>query len=113
MSMSVLPGDLGMDLLCWGNGELGQTGCGRTEDIGPEQAHLGMFTAARQGRVKLLACGSSHSIVVTGTVLVVLYYTLLKYSINYDYSFVRLTFVLGEFTCFVISPVSINFYCLH
>ncbi|XP_026198771.1 RCC1 and BTB domain-containing protein 2-like [Anabas testudineus] len=59
------PGDMDMDLLCWGNGELGQTGCGSTRDIGPEEAHLGMFTVAELGRVKLLACGSTHSIVVT------------------------------------------------
>ncbi|XP_056233280.1 X-linked retinitis pigmentosa GTPase regulator-like isoform X2 [Seriola aureovittata] len=54
-----------MDLLCWGSGELGQNGCGRPGDIGPEEAHLREFTATRRGTVKLLACGSSHSIVVT------------------------------------------------
>ncbi|XP_055367542.1 uncharacterized protein LOC114861926 isoform X6 [Betta splendens] len=54
-----------MDLLCWGNGELGQTGCGGTQDISPEEAHLEKFTMAKLGKVKVLACGSSHSIVVT------------------------------------------------
>ncbi|XP_040897961.1 ultraviolet-B receptor UVR8-like [Toxotes jaculatrix] len=54
-----------MDLLCWGSGELGQTGRGRPGDVGPEEAHLREFTSARLGTVKLLACGSSHSIVVT------------------------------------------------
>lgn len=58
---------LDMDLLCWGSGELGQTGCGRPGDIGPEEAHLREFTGARLGTAKLMACGSSHSIVVTGT----------------------------------------------
>lgn len=74
-----------MDLLCWGNGELGQTGCGSTRDIGPEEAHLGMFTVAELGRVKLLACGSTHSIVVTGTVLVIFFVHYESvYSINHD-----------------------------
>ncbi|CAB1418809.1 unnamed protein product [Pleuronectes platessa] len=54
-----------IDLLCWGNGELGQTGCGRPGEIAPEEAHLREFTSDRLGTVKLLACGSSHSIVVT------------------------------------------------
>ncbi|XP_076586672.1 uncharacterized protein LOC143320700 [Chaetodon auriga] len=54
-----------MNLFCWGSGELGQTGHGRPGDIGPEEAHLREFTLVRLGRVKLLACGSSHSIVVT------------------------------------------------
>lgn len=57
-----------MDLLCWGSGQLGQSGHGRPEDIRPEEACLLDFTLDRLGRVKLLACGSSHSIVVTGTV---------------------------------------------
>lgn len=59
--------DFDMNLLCWGSGELGQTGHGRPGDIGPEEAHLTEFTLARLGRAKLLACGSSHSIVITGT----------------------------------------------
>ncbi|XP_034398310.1 probable E3 ubiquitin-protein ligase HERC1 isoform X3 [Cyclopterus lumpus] len=61
-----------MDLHCWGSGELGQTGHGSPGHLGPEEAHLREFTKARLGRVKLLACGSSHSIVVTapGIVLV-------------------------------------------
>ncbi|XP_073322767.1 uncharacterized protein [Pagrus major] len=54
-----------MNLLCWGSGELGQTGHGRPGDIGPEEAHLREFKAGRLGRVKLLACGSSHTIVIT------------------------------------------------
>lgn len=57
-----------MDLLCWGSGELGQNGHGRPGEISPEEAHLREFTVARLGGVKLMACGSSHSIVVTGTV---------------------------------------------
>lgn len=55
-----------MSLLCWGSGELGQTGHGRPGDIGPEKACLREFTEGQLGRVKLLACGSSHSIVITG-----------------------------------------------
>ncbi|CAK6950123.1 probable E3 ubiquitin-protein ligase HERC2 isoform X4 [Scomber scombrus] len=54
-----------MHLLCWGSGELGQTGHGRPGDVSPEEAHLREFTVARLGEVKLMACGSSHSIVVT------------------------------------------------
>ncbi|XP_044052620.1 E3 ubiquitin-protein ligase HERC2-like [Siniperca chuatsi] len=56
--------ELDMSLLCWDSGELGQTGHGRPGDLGPE-AHLREFTVARLGRVKLLACGFSHSIVIT------------------------------------------------
>ncbi|XP_028269737.1 ultraviolet-B receptor UVR8-like [Parambassis ranga] len=59
--------ELDMDLLCWGSGDLGQTGHGRAGDIGPQEAHLREFTASRLGSVKLLACGSSHSVVVTET----------------------------------------------
>nr|XP_057926327.1 uncharacterized protein LOC131127936 [Doryrhamphus excisus] len=54
-----------MDLLCWGNGELGQTGHGGTGDITPEDSHLEQFTEGGLGRVKLMACGSTHSVVVT------------------------------------------------
>ncbi|KAL7391855.1 hypothetical protein ABVT39_015765 [Epinephelus coioides] len=57
--------ELDMNLLCWGSGELGQSGHGRPGEINPEEAHLREFTKAWLGRVKLLACGSSHSIVVT------------------------------------------------
>lgn len=56
-----------MNLFSWGSGDLGQTGHGRPGDTGPEEAHLREFTKGRLGRVKLLACGSSHSIVITGT----------------------------------------------
>lgn len=55
-----------MSLFCWGSGELGQTGHGRPGDIGPETACLREFTEGQLGRVKLLACGSSHSVVITG-----------------------------------------------
>ncbi|KAF0033738.1 hypothetical protein F2P81_013804 [Scophthalmus maximus] len=64
-----MPCELDIDLLCWGRGELGQTGCGRPVDIAPEKAHLREFTGSRLGTVKLLACGSSHSIVVTAPAL--------------------------------------------
>ncbi|XP_038560576.1 RCC1 domain-containing protein RUG3, mitochondrial-like isoform X1 [Micropterus salmoides] len=57
--------ELDMSLLSWDRGELDQTGHGRPGDIGPEEAHMRQFTVARLGRVKLLACGSSHSIVIT------------------------------------------------
>ncbi|XP_075899954.1 uncharacterized protein LOC142899910 isoform X4 [Nelusetta ayraudi] len=57
--------ELEMSLLCWGSGELGQTGHGRPGDVGPEKACLREFTEGRLGRVKLLACGSSHSIAIT------------------------------------------------
>lgn len=59
--------ELEMSLLCWGSGEFGQTGHGRPVDVGPEKACLREFTEGRLGRVKLLACGSSHSIVISGT----------------------------------------------
>lgn len=71
--------ELDMDLLCWGSGELGQTGHGRPGDISPEEAHLREFTVARLGEVKLMACGSSHSIVVTGTAYSPLTYYLLDF----------------------------------
>ncbi|XP_062310065.1 semaphorin-4E-like [Osmerus eperlanus] len=54
-----------LDLLCWGSGELGQTGRNVQGYVGPEEAQLRGFTLGKLGRVKLLACGSSHSIVVT------------------------------------------------
>nr|XP_043881120.1 ultraviolet-B receptor UVR8-like [Solea senegalensis] len=57
--------ELDLDLLCWGSGELGRSECGRSEGIAPEEAHRREFTQTRLGTVKLLACGSSHSIVVT------------------------------------------------
>lgn len=75
--------ELDMNLLCWGSGELGQTGHGRPGDIGPEEAHLTEFTRVQLGRVKLLACGSSHSIVITGTGLSSLVYcTLLSFIVH-------------------------------
>lgn len=61
--------EVDMDLLCWGSGELGQTGHGRPEVIPPEEALLKEFATSGLGSVKLLACGSSHSVVVTGSVL--------------------------------------------
>ncbi|XP_039875034.1 protein RCC2-like isoform X2 [Simochromis diagramma] len=57
--------EVDMDLLCWGSGELGQTGHGRPEVIPPEEALLKEFATSGLGSVKLLACGSSHSVVVT------------------------------------------------
>lgn len=62
-----LQSEMDLDLLCWGSGELGQHGHGRKEDVCSEDGHLKEFTAAGLGRVKLLACGSSHSVVITGT----------------------------------------------
>ncbi|CAL8248773.1 unnamed protein product [Merluccius merluccius] len=58
---------LGTELLSWGSGELGQTGHGRPGGavcIG--EARLGQFAQGCMGKVKLLACGSSHSVVATG-----------------------------------------------
>ncbi|XP_041643463.1 probable E3 ubiquitin-protein ligase HERC1 isoform X2 [Cheilinus undulatus] len=57
--------DLDMDLLCWGSGKLGQSGHGRLKDVHPVEAHMKEFTAVGLGRVKLMACGSSHCIVIT------------------------------------------------
>lgn len=71
-----------MNLLCWGSGELGQTGHGRPGDIGPEEAHMREFTVVKLGRVKLLACGSSHSIVITGTGPSSLVYCLLSFIVH-------------------------------
>lgn len=61
--------ELEMSLLCWGSGELGQTGHGRPGDVGPEKACLTQFNEGCLGTVTLLACGSSHSIAITGTTL--------------------------------------------
>lgn len=57
---------LDVNLLCWGSGELGQTVSVRSEVMSPDEAHLREFTKARLGAVKLLSCGSSHCVVVTG-----------------------------------------------
>ncbi|XP_028312829.1 ultraviolet-B receptor UVR8-like [Gouania willdenowi] len=54
-----------MELLCWGIGDHGQTGHGRSGNVRPEEALLRQFTSARLGSVKFIACGSSHSVVVT------------------------------------------------
>ncbi|XP_034547960.1 secretion-regulating guanine nucleotide exchange factor-like isoform X2 [Notolabrus celidotus] len=54
-----------MNLLCWGSGELGQTGRGRRKDIDTAEAHMREFTPVGLRRVKLMACGSSHSIGIT------------------------------------------------
>ncbi|KAJ8414928.1 hypothetical protein AAFF_G00024510 [Aldrovandia affinis] len=56
----------GAELQCWGCGDLGQTGRGGAGDVAPHRAMLEAFTPGKLGRVKLMACGSSHSIVVTG-----------------------------------------------
>ncbi|XP_035234359.1 probable E3 ubiquitin-protein ligase HERC2 [Anguilla anguilla] len=55
----------GVELLCWGSGDLGQTGRGGTRDVSPQRGALEAFTPGKLGRVKLLACGSCHSVVVT------------------------------------------------
>lgn len=55
-------------LFCWGCGELGQDGHGGTAVVKSEDGLLDAFTPQKLGRVKLFACGSSHSVVVTGTV---------------------------------------------
>ena len=53
-------------LLCWGNGEFGQTGRGRTSDISCQRGLLEQFATSKHGaRVKIIACGSSHTVVVT------------------------------------------------
>ena len=53
-------------LLCWGNGEFGQTGQGRTSDISCQRGLLKQFaTSEHDARVKIVACGSSHTVVVT------------------------------------------------
>ena len=56
----------GSRLLCWGNGEFGQTGRGRTSDISCQRGLLEQFSTSEHGaRVKIVACGSSHTVVVT------------------------------------------------
>ena len=48
-------------LLCWGHGEIGQT-----NDISCRNGMLERFAATPPGgRVKLVACGSNHTVVVT------------------------------------------------
>ena len=48
-------------LLCWGHGEFG-----RTNDISCRNGMLELFTATPPGgRVKLVACGNNHTVVVT------------------------------------------------
>ncbi|XP_041127284.1 ultraviolet-B receptor UVR8-like [Polyodon spathula] len=52
-------------LFCWGCGELGQNGHGGTADVKSKDGLLEAFTPQKLGRVKLFACGSSHSVIVT------------------------------------------------
>ena len=53
-------------LLCWGNGEFGQTGRGRTSDVSCQQGLLEQFaTSEHDARVKIVACASSHTVIVT------------------------------------------------
>ncbi|CAL8346786.1 unnamed protein product [Lota lota] len=56
---------LGTELLSLGSRELGQNGHGRPGAIAIGEAHLRQFAQGCMGKVKLLACGSSHSIVST------------------------------------------------
>lgn len=56
-----------MNLLCWGSGGFARLDTASLGPIGPEEAHQREFTETRPGRVKLLACGSGHCIVITGT----------------------------------------------
>ena len=49
-----------LDLLCWGSGDLGQTGRNMQGDVGPEEAQLRCFTLGKLGRVKLLEIGRAH-----------------------------------------------------
>ncbi|XP_078617529.1 uncharacterized protein LOC144885472 isoform X2 [Branchiostoma floridae x Branchiostoma japonicum] len=52
-------------LLVWGSGEFGQTGQGRVGDVGVTEGLVAEFPPKNGAGVKLLACGASHSIVVT------------------------------------------------
>ncbi|CAL8250691.1 unnamed protein product [Boreogadus saida] len=64
----MMPGvqcQLGPELLSWGSRELGHDGHGRPEAIANEEGPLRPFAQGCMGKVKLLACGSSHSVVST------------------------------------------------
>ncbi|CAH1254302.1 HERC6 [Branchiostoma lanceolatum] len=52
-------------LLVWGCGEFGQTGQGKVGDVAATEGLVAEFPPKNGARVKLLACGASHSIVVT------------------------------------------------
>ena len=57
-------------LLCWGNGEFGQTGRGRTSDVSCQRGLLEQYATSEHGaRVKIVACGSSHTVIVTGKLM--------------------------------------------
>ncbi|XP_078690697.1 uncharacterized protein LOC144921490 isoform X2 [Branchiostoma floridae x Branchiostoma belcheri] len=52
-------------LVVWGCGEFGQNGHGRVGDVAATEGLVAEFPPKNGARVKLLACGASHSIVVT------------------------------------------------
>ncbi|XP_066567803.1 uncharacterized protein LOC136755224 [Amia ocellicauda] len=52
-------------LLCWGCGEMGQTGHGRVSNVIAKQSFLEELDVRKFGKVQMFACGSSHCIVVT------------------------------------------------
>lgn len=52
-------------LLCWGCGEFGQHGHGYKKEMTFQDGALEMFCGVREGHAKYVACGSSHTAVVT------------------------------------------------
>ena len=53
-------------LLCWGCGEHGQNTSTDTDDVGADLSHVTQLGDSQSNaRIKLTACGSSHSIAVT------------------------------------------------
>ncbi|XP_051786151.1 uncharacterized protein LOC127528868 [Erpetoichthys calabaricus] len=53
------------ELVCWGNGALGQCGHGNRTDNEAKDGFLGAFVSKKLGRVMFFSCGSTHSVVVT------------------------------------------------
>ena len=54
-------------LVCWGCGEFGQHGHGQVGDVRCQDGLLPLdFDGGGDARVKAVACGSSHTVIVTG-----------------------------------------------
>ena len=54
-------------VLCWGCGEFGQHGHGYTKGVSFLDGALEPFCGVKKAQVKHIACGASHTAVVTST----------------------------------------------
>lgn len=52
----------GLSLFCWGSGQFGQHGHAIEDAIPFLESRVARF----DGRVKLISCGASHTVIVTG-----------------------------------------------